>query len=262
MPLFNSNIMSLRPTLLRGIVSGALLSLLLAGCAGKGVPEVRGPQYFYDKGTQALDKKRYLEAIENFQRLVSNFPGSALVSDGQYYLAQSYFGMEDFVNAVFEYQRLIDTYPSSEWADEAAFSIGESYFEQRRRPELDQTETFEALTSYRRFIEDHPTSPMISTAEERIVRCRDRLAQKEFLSAQLYHRQGHLKAARLSYDQLLLSFPDTKWYLHALAHLGALERDEGNIEAARLHWHQVLDNTQDAKLQERVEGWLTDLATP
>ncbi|MEE3040364.1 MAG: outer membrane protein assembly factor BamD [Candidatus Latescibacterota bacterium] len=239
-----------------------LSCLLLAGCAAKEVPEVHGPQYFYDKGTQALAKKRYLEAIENFQRLVSNFPGSALVSDAQYQLAESYYGMEDFVNAVFEYQRLIDTYPSSEWADEAAFQIGEAFFEQRRRPELDQSETYEALTAYRRFLEDHPSSPMVSVAQERIVACRERLAKKEFLGAQLYHRQGHLEAARMSYDQLLISFPDTDWYLQGLAHLGLLERDEGGLEAARLHWQQVVDNTQDDELRAQVQGWLTDLDTP
>ena len=246
----------------RSILLLSMLCLLFAGCAARGVPEVRGPQHFYDKGTEALGKGRYLEAIENFQRLVSNFPGSALVADGQYQLAQSYFGMEDYVNSVFEYQRLIDTYPSSEWASEAAFQIGEAFFEQRRRPELDQTETFEALTAFRRFIEDHPTSPKVEIAHERITTCRERLARKEYLGAQLYHRQGHFEAARMSYDQLLLSFPDTEWYLHGLTQLGVLERNEGNDETARQHWQQVIDSTQDAKLREQVQLWLTELATP
>jgi outer membrane protein assembly factor BamD len=246
----------------RSIFLLSMLCLLFSGCAGKEVPEVRGPQYFYNKGTEALGKERYLEAIENFQRLVSNFPGSALVADGQYQLAQSYFGMEDYINSVFEYQRLIDTYPSSEWASEAAFQIGEAFFEQRRHPELDQAETLEALTAFRRFIEDYPTSPKIEIAQQRVTTSRERLAHKEYLGAQLYHRQGHLEAARMSYDQLLLSFPDTEWYLHGLAQLGTLERDEGSVETARQHWQQVLDNTKDAKLRDQVQLWLTELDTP
>lgn len=244
-----------------GLLLTGLICLVLTGCAARSAPEVHGPQYFYDKGQEAFAKKRYLQAIENYQRLVSNFPGSALVSDAQYRLAESYFGMEDFVNAVFEYQRLIDTYPSSQWADEASFAIGESYYQQRRRPELDQAETYEALTAYRRFLEDHVDSPMRATAESRIVACRERLAHKEFLAAQLYHRQGHLKAARMGYDQLMLTFPDTQWYWQGLAHLGVLERSEGGPEAARIHWQQVLENTQDDKLRSQVENWVGELDT-
>ena len=253
------NMMCPRP---RGLLLTGLFCLALTGCAARSVPEVHGPQYFYDKGQTALDKKRYMEAVENFQRLVSNFPGSALVSDAQYFLAESYFGMEDFVNAVFEYQRLTDTYPTSQWADESAFAIGESYYQQRRRPELDQAETYEALTAYRRFVEDHRDSPMVTTAEQRIIDCRERLAHKEFLSAGLYHRQGHLDAARMGYDQLMLTFPDTDWYWQGLAQLGVLELAEGGGEAARLHWQQVLDNAQDEELRSQVQKWLAALPTP
>ena len=130
-------------------------ALYLTACAS--TPEkLQGADYYYAEGQKAYEKKRCVEASEHFQRLVSNFPGSQRVTESQYMLAESYFCSEDYVNAAFEYQRLIDIYPASNWASEAQFKIGESFFEQMRRPELDQKETYEALTAFRNFIEDNP----------------------------------------------------------------------------------------------------------
>ena len=159
-------------------------ALYLTACAS--TPEkLQGADYYYAEGQKAYEKKRCVEASEHFQRLVSNFPGSQRVTESQYMLAESYFCSEDYVNAAFEYQRLIDIYPASNWASEAQFKIGESFFEQMRRPELDQKETYEALTSFRNFIEDNPGSPLVETARERIRSCRENLAEKIYLGAYL-----------------------------------------------------------------------------
>lgn len=241
----------------------ALWALLLAACAGKGPPQLKGADFYYEKGQQELERHRYPEAVESFQRVVSNFPGYALVADAQYYLAESYFGMEEYVSAVFEYERLVDTYPSSEWRDEAEFKVGESYFEQSRRAELDQKETYEALTAYRQFIENNPSSPLVETARARITSGRERLAKKEFLAARLYHRQGHLEAARLTYEGLLRSYPLTPWYWHGLAQLGDVDRRLGQREDARQRWMEVLEgDCEDADLLAQVREWLAQLDLP
>jgi len=238
-------------------------ALAAAGCARKGgITTLKGADYFYGECQRHLETGRHLEAIEHCQRVVSNFPGSALVADAQYALAESYFGMEDYVSAVFEYQRLVDSYPSSEWAVRAQFQIGESYYKQMRRAELDQTETYQALTSFRRFLDDNPGSALTDEAEARIVTCRERLGEKEFLSARLYHRQGHLEAARITYDDVLKSYPDTRWYDEARAQLGDLARREGDLDEARRRWRAVLEVTEDQRLRERLEGWLAELETP
>ena len=92
--------------------------LLLTGCAAK-QERLRGVEYYYQEGMNAIERKRYLQAVEMFQRVVSNFPGSALVTDAQFHLAESYFRMDDFVNAVFEYQRLVDSYAHSDYVERA-----------------------------------------------------------------------------------------------------------------------------------------------
>ncbi len=239
------------------------LILLLAaglawGCSSKQATTLKGDEVYFAEGQKALQKKRYLEAVEKFQRLVSNYPGSPLVADAQYYLAEAYFRSEDYVNAVFEYQRLVDAYPASQWLDEAQFQIAESYFRQRRRPELDQKETDEALTHFRLFLEDHPDSPLVEEARQRIAACRGQLAHKIYLNARLYHRQGYLEAAAMIYQQVMQDFPDTEWYYEALAQLGEVALEKKDPAQARSCWEEVARDTEDEELRARVKKRLAE----
>ena len=233
-----------------------LVAAVLSGCAGKSAVQLQGADYYYDEAMEDFEKGRYLKAVDNFQRVVSNYPGYARIAEAQYYLAESYFHLEEFVSAVFEYERLVDTYPSSPRRVEAEYKIGESYFEQSRRPELDQAETYQALAAYRRFIEDNPGSALVADAERRIRECRARLAKKDFLAARLYDRQGHLEAAKMTYEQMVRAYPDTDWYWHGLASIGRIHSRQGRPGEARDLWKQVLSGTEDEKLLEDVREWM------
>ena len=237
--------------------------LFVAGCASKGPPELKGADFYFEEGQNDFEHRRYLQAVESFQRIVSNFPGHARVAEAQYYLAESYFGMKEYVNAAFEYERLVDTYPSSKWRDDAQYKIGESYFEQSRRAELDQRETYDALTAYRRFIDDNPGSPLVVGARARIDEARARLAKKQYLAARLYQHQGHMGAARMTYEQMLNTYPETPWYWQGLAQLGVIARREGKLDEARGHWQEVLQAADSAEvdtdLLKEVREWLAKL---
>lgn len=237
------------------------LLLLLAACAST-PPELRGAQFYFDQGTRDLERRRYLDAVENFQRIVNNYPGYARVAEAQYHLAEAYYRLGEYVNAVFEYERLVDTYPSSKWRVEAQYKMAESYYEQSRRAELDQSETYLALAAYRNFIEDNRGSPLVADAQARVTELRARLAKKDFLAGRLYQRQRHLKAARMTYEQLLRSYPDTDWYWHGLAQLGYIDRRQGDVVAARERWDEVLQgDCQDTELLRDVREWLAELDT-
>ena len=232
--------------------------LYLTACAS--TPEkLQGADYYYVEGQKAYEKKRCVEASEHFQRLVSNFPGSQRVTQSQYMLAESYFCSQDYVNAAFEYQRLIDIYPASDWASEAQFKIGESFFEQMRRPELDQKETYEALTAFRNFIEDNPSSPLVETARERVRSCRENLAEKIYLGAYLYQKQGYAEAARMSFQDVLRDYSDTAWYYQTLFRLGELALESANTDLAAQYWQEVLQGSDDVDLKKDVQEALAQL---
>ena len=236
------------------------LATLTISCGGQNqARSLRGAEYFYQEGIESLERKRFLDAIESFQRVVSNFPGSSLICDAQYHLAEAYFRMDDFVNAVFEYQRLADAYPTCSWADRAQFQVGESHFLQMRRAELDQTETHEAIRHFRRFIDDNPDSPLVEEARARVQACRARIAEKQYKAGELYHKQGHLEAARITYELLLREFPETPQYCAGMKQLGDVERRDGNPEKARFYWEMVASECSDEDILKDVHIWLTEL---
>ena len=236
-----------------------IAAVLFSSCAGKKEEPLRGVEYYHQEGMKSLERKRYLRAVEMFQRVVSNFPGSALVAEAQFHLAEAYFRMEDFVNAVFEYQRLVDSYPHSGYVERAQFQIAESHFMQMRSPVHDQKETYEALTHFRRFIEDNPESPLLEEARSRIVSCRSQLAKKQYLAGRFYQKQGYPEAARMSYEDLLLTYPDTRWYCWGKAMLGEIARREEDLEGARALWSEVIEECEEEELRGKVEDWLKEV---
>ncbi|MEW6754840.1 MAG: outer membrane protein assembly factor BamD [Candidatus Latescibacterota bacterium] len=245
----------------RRLRSGLPLALLvtLGGCAGSGGPALQGAEAHMQNGLKALKDDDCAKATEEFQRLVSNYPGSSLAPDAQYYLAESYFCAEDYVNSVFEYQRLLDTYPSSQWLDEAQFQIGESYYQQTRQAPLDQKETYQALEQFRLFLDEFAGSPLADKARQRIQEMRSRLAKKIYLSAELYHRQDHLDAAALTYQEVLSGYPDTPWFYRAQLRLGEIARARGQLEEATRRWTEVARDSQDAKVRAEAQKHLQEI---
>ena len=236
------------------------LAMSVWACGGPvSQSSLKGADFYYEEGMRNLEQEKYLKAQEKLQRVVSNFPGSPLVADAQFHLGEAYFGLRDYVSAIFEYQRVIDAYSNSSWVARAQFQIGESYYRQMRRPELDQTETYQALSQFRTFIEDNPDSPLVDDAAQRSVEGRSRLAKKAFLSARLYHRQEYLLPARLSYEEVVRAFPDTPWYLAAMAELGDIAGREGDSDKARYYWEEVIDQTEDEELKRKVTKWLSEI---
>ena len=246
------------------IVIALLLAVSLSGCGGSGVTELRQADYYFGQGMKDLERGRCTEAIEHLQRVVSNFPGSTIVAEAQFHLAEAHFCTKDYVTAGFEYQRVLDVYPSSEWVERAQFNLGECYFKQLRRPELDQKETFEALTYFRQFIEDNPSSSLVQQAGQRVRDCRGRLAKKEFLNGDLYFKQGFVESAELTFKQVLRNFSDTPvWYYSALARLGdiAFERDDHKL--ARSYWDVAISSGEvDENLQARLRKKIEQLTDP
>lgn len=246
-----------RPFLL--CIATCCLGLLLWQCGAGQIKNLKGDEAYFAEGKRAMEKKRYTQAIEKLQRLVSNFPGSPHIAEAQFMLAEAYFFTKDFVNAAFEYQRLIDGYPTTEWVDDAQFKIAESFFLQSRRPELDQKETYDALSYYRRFLEDYADSPLAPIARERILECRERLAKKQFLNGRLYQRQGHWRAAELAYQEILRDFPDVpSYYYRTLYEMGQVKQRLGKDAEARASLEEVVRDCGDEELVAKARQLLSE----
>jgi outer membrane protein assembly factor BamD len=185
-------------------------------CAGnKPRPDWSAPQY-YHYAKKLFDKEDYFEAVNHFTVVVLRYAGSNVADSAQYYLAQAHFQMEEYLVAASEYEKLINNMSRSPLVPQAQFELAESYYLLSPRAALDQTFTLKAIRAYQNFIEDNPTSTLVAKAEKRIAELRDKLAKKEWLSAEIYRKMRKFRAALIYYDEVLEKYYDTSWADDAL----------------------------------------------
>jgi outer membrane protein assembly factor BamD len=202
------------------------LALLLGGCAtgGSRKPPTGTPEpdkFLFERGTDALNKKRGVVAREYFRQLVDTYPQSQYRADAKLGLGDTYLGEstpESFVLAINEYREFLSFYPTNERADYAQFKLAMAYFYQMHKPERDQSETREAIAALQTFVDRYPRSPLADEGRQRLREAKDRLADSDYGVGLFYFR--------------------AKWYPGAIDRFKALlDRDPGYSRRDAVYYH-------------------------
>ncbi|MCS7313506.1 MAG: outer membrane protein assembly factor BamD, partial [Acidobacteria bacterium] len=137
------------------------LGLSLAGCARKPPAFLADTtdQQLFQRGLQAMEKKRWSEAREAFRYLTRMFLQSPYREKAYLYVADTYFqeGVESLSMAVSAYQEFLRLYPNSVDAPYAMFQVGMSYFLQAEKPQRTQENTQKAVEAFQQLLERYPT---------------------------------------------------------------------------------------------------------
>ncbi len=86
-------------------------------------------QAAYDAAFDALKRGRYGEAVEGFQGLLRDYPGSQLADDAQYWIAEAHYVTREFESALIGYRAVVDGYAGSQRVPEALLKIGYLQYE-------------------------------------------------------------------------------------------------------------------------------------
>jgi outer membrane protein assembly factor BamD len=202
-----------------------LLAALLSGCAGEarrlppGTPEP--DKFLYERGTEALENRRWYTARQDFRLLIDSYPQSPLRADAKLGIGDTYLGegtTEAYVLAINEFREFLTFFPTHPRADYAQYRLGVAFYDQMRRPERDQTETRGAVAEFETFLERYPNSPLRPDAETKLREARDRLSESEYLVGLFYFR--------------------SRWYpgaVHRFRHV--LEEDPGYTSRDAVYFH-------------------------
>ncbi len=180
-----------------------LVALWVAGCATGGAkkPPTGTPEpdkFLWERGTEALNKKRWIVAREYFRQLVDSYPQSPFRADAKLGIGDSYLGdgsAESFVLGINEFREFLAFYPTHERSYYAQFKLGMAHYYQMRAPARDQTETRDAVRELSVFVERYPNSPMIEEGRQRLREAKDRLGDSEFAVGQQYYRMKYYPGA-------------------------------------------------------------------
>jgi len=209
------------------------LAALLAGAAAcasapKGPPvgAEQPDRFLFERGTTALNERRWFVAREFFRQLIDSYPQSEYRADAKLGVGDTYLGegtLEAQVLAINEYKEFLAYFPTHRRADYAQFKLGMAHFYEMRNPARDQAETREAITELATFVERYPNSALIEEGRQRLREAKDRLGDHEVHVAEFYLRSRmSVPGAVDRLGQLLKNDPqythrDKAYYLMAQA---------------------------------------------
>jgi outer membrane protein assembly factor BamD len=172
------------------LVAAAGCSVKTRGAVPPGTTEP--DRFLFDKGTEALNAKKWLTAREFFKQVVETYTASPYRPDSKLGIGDSYLGegtAEALVLAINEFREFLSFYPTNGRADYAQYKLGLAHFRQMRAPQRDQTETREAIRELQTFVDRYPNSSLMPEVRTKLREARDRLDDSIFLVGYFYFRQ-------------------------------------------------------------------------
>jgi outer membrane protein assembly factor BamD len=189
----------------------AVFSLFIWGCGSSIDTSNYTPSERLAYAQKLYNDEDYLEAVQEFQAIILQYPGNPVVDDAQYYLAESRYQRGEYILAAYEFSKLIKTMPASEFVPKAQFMLAECYYGLSPDYRLDQQYTKKAISEYQAFIDFFPANEKVKEAEKKISELNDKLAHKEYNTADLYETMGDDRSALIYYTNVIDDYHDTQY---------------------------------------------------
>jgi outer membrane protein assembly factor BamD len=174
-----------------------LVAMSLSACASGSkarIPtagEVDADKYLFERGTEALQKKHWLEAREYFRKLVDTYPRSTFREEAKIGVGDSFLGegrVDSLILGANEFREFLTYFPLDENNHIAQYKLALCQAKQVLSPQRDQTATRDALRELDTFVRNYPRSPLMPDALKLQRETRDLLSESEFLVGQFYFR--------------------------------------------------------------------------
>lgn len=186
------------------------LLVLLVSCNGiNKVLKSKDPEYKLRMAEQYYAKKKYNYSQQLYEDVMPYYRGRPEFEDIYYKYAYCAYYMSDFMSAENLFKTFLEIYPNSPRGEEVDYMRAYTFYRQSPKPELDQTNTIKVIGLMQTFINTHPGSKRNKEAADIIDICRLKLETKDYQSAQLYYDMGQFRAAAVSFNTILNSYPES-----------------------------------------------------
>ncbi|MBR9991053.1 MAG: outer membrane protein assembly factor BamD [Gemmatimonadetes bacterium] len=202
------------------VLTVPLLALVLGACASRGPAfENMDQETMFLYGMERLQDRDWSGAISTFERFTLTFPAHARVPEARFRIGQAYAGRGEHVTAAMEFDRLANDFPAGPWADDARYEVCAAYYELSPAPPRDQQYTVTAVDHCRSLTLYYPDSEYVPRAEAMLDDLINKLAEKNFDTAEYYFRRRAYHSANIYYEGVAADFPQTAWAPRALLRL-------------------------------------------
>jgi outer membrane protein assembly factor BamD len=165
----------------------------------------------YEAALNYYQKKDYYHAgalFENILPIVRGLPEGEKV---QFYLAYCQYYDRLYLLASEQFKTFFETYGRSTFAEEARYMWAYSLYRSSPGPNLDQSNSVEAMGAMQEFLNRYPTSKFRDAAIEAINTSQVKLEKKGFDNAYQYYRMRLYNAAIVALNNFKNDYPDSKY---------------------------------------------------
>jgi len=233
------------------------LILFILACASKKSavkPEdTFDPEKAFAKANEQLEKKYYEEARIAFLEIKNRDLSKKFAPLAQLKIADSYVREEEPELAVAEYRKFLEAYPDHRHASYAQYQIALVYFDQIEGPERGYSGAAKALEEFERLKRMFPRNPYKDIVDFKIEKCRNTIADYEFLVASFYYKKGSFHAAINRFEGLLQNYPDYNREAEVLFYTAISYKNTGQKDKALQYLNRLIEKypnnkfTSDAK---------------
>jgi len=191
----------------------ALFIIIYAGGCGSSKSDIStdDPLKAFDIAKRKFDKKDYVDAIVDFSSLKIRFKGTVISDKVQYYLAESYFYQKEYFFAEDEFRTFLKEQSASPLVPSAKYMHANTYYELSPKYSLDQEYTKKAIDEFSSYKETFPQDKNVPDAEKKIKELRNKLAYRNFRTAELYMKTDNYKAASIYFRSVYEDYNEEKF---------------------------------------------------
>lgn len=147
-------------------------------------------------------------AVEYFEKIVENAPFSKYAPVALLHAATLEAERGKLDEAIDLYDRFISDYPKHENVADAYFGLAEAFSNRVRGPAYDQGANREAISYYEDFSLLYPRHPRAAEAENRVQEMSEVLAESRIILGDFYfHHRDNFPAARVFYNEAITIAP-------------------------------------------------------
>lgn len=240
----------------------------LTACAGPRTGLEIGPDQDFERGRDLVERGRNLDGIQLLESFRSGHPGSDRVDDATFWLGRAHAQLDEHLLAVQEYDRLLADYPQSELREEAEYERARTLFDSAYAPARDPEPTQQAIEAFEAYLRHYPVGAFAAESQRLLRESRDRLAVKAYMNGRTYQQLGKHRAALLYFEKSLRILEDSSRAAQAMLESARSHAELGEIDQARETYQRLIDaigagesDRDRLELRARAETELARLAT-
>ncbi|MDO9263685.1 MAG: outer membrane protein assembly factor BamD [Desulfosalsimonadaceae bacterium] len=186
--------------------------ILLSACSwwSKHEPEKTADELAAE-GQEAFEKEHYSDAIKAYEKLGDWYPFSTHAKTASLQIAEAHYLSEEYEEAILAYSEYERMHPNDEKVPYVIYQIGRCHFDRIETIDRDATATENALSTFRRLVEQYPDSEYAKQARPHIAECVSNLAAKEMYVARFYFKSKKYKAALNRFEGVAAHYPDSEF---------------------------------------------------